>query len=110
MTIREARAEDADGLRDLLAELGYPDGSAAVVARVRALIHDPASFLLVAEDEDGLTGLASATCMPLLHEGVAGAASRRSSSRSGAGGEASAALSSKGSRRAPARWAAATSK
>jgi GNAT superfamily N-acetyltransferase len=35
---------------------------------VRALDADPSSFLLVAEDVDGLSGLASATVMPLLHE------------------------------------------
>ncbi len=68
MRIREARPEDGPALGGLLAELGYPDESAAVAARARALVGDPASFLLVAEDDDGLAGLASGTRMPLLHE------------------------------------------
>jgi GNAT superfamily N-acetyltransferase len=58
---------DATGLAALLDELGYPDDEARVLARLRALCDDPASFVLVAE-EDALAGLASATVMPLLHE------------------------------------------
>jgi GNAT superfamily N-acetyltransferase len=65
--IRDARAEDAASLAALLAELGYPDGEAPVRARITALRDDPASFVLVAE-EDELAGLASASVMPLLHE------------------------------------------
>ena len=68
MKIREARPEDAPALAALLAELGYPDDVEAVAGRARAFPADPASFLLVAEDEEGPAGLASATVLPLLHE------------------------------------------
>jgi GNAT superfamily N-acetyltransferase len=52
----------------LLAELGYPDDVARVAARAKAFAGQAGSFLLVAEDGDDLTGLASATVIPLLHE------------------------------------------
>lgn len=84
--IRDARAEDADAVARLLAELGYPDDLACVAARVRAFAADPASRVLVAEEGGELVGLASLTVMPLLHEDgawcrmsalVVGAGSRR---------------------------------
>lgn len=68
MRIRDATHDDALELSDLLAELGYPDEIEHVRARVRALADDPASFLLVAEDDERLTGVAAASVMPLLHE------------------------------------------
>jgi GNAT superfamily N-acetyltransferase len=67
--IREARVEDAAALTALLAELGYPDTSERVAARVREFDGSAAaSLILVAEDEGTLVGAASATVMPLLHE------------------------------------------
>jgi GNAT superfamily N-acetyltransferase len=66
--IREAGPEDAPALAPLLAELGYPDKSRSVEARLRGFERDPASFVLVARDEGAVVGLAAATLVPLLHE------------------------------------------
>jgi len=52
----------------LLAELGYPDDVERVATRADAFHGHEGSFLLVAEDGEELTGLASATVIPLLHE------------------------------------------
>lgn len=68
MRIREARPEDAPSLAALLAELGYPDGDERVRSRVATFAGDPSSFVLVADDEDRLLGVASASVVPLLHE------------------------------------------
>ena len=68
MRIRDARAGDAPGLARLLVELGYPDDEERVLARTEAFGGQAGSFLLVAEDEDEVAGLASATVVPLLHE------------------------------------------
>ena len=68
MRIRDARDGDAPGLAPLLAELGYPDDVERVAPRADAFDGRAGSFLLVAEDRDELTGLASATVIPLLHE------------------------------------------
>jgi GNAT superfamily N-acetyltransferase len=66
--IREARVEDAAALAVLLAELGYPDDSERVAARLGEFDGSASSLILVAEDEGALVGAASATVMPLLHE------------------------------------------
>jgi N-acetylglutamate synthase-like GNAT family acetyltransferase len=66
--IREAGARDAAAVCALLAELGYADDLARVAARVEELERDSASFLLVAEADGAIVGLASATTIPLLHE------------------------------------------
>ena len=68
MRIRDATPDDAARLAELLAELGYPDDIERVRARVRALVDDPSSFVLVVESDGMLTGLASASVIPLLHE------------------------------------------
>ncbi len=67
MTVRDATPDDASRLAGLLDELGYPDEIERVRGRARILAVEPASFLLVAEDDGTLTGLASASVMPLLH-------------------------------------------
>jgi GNAT superfamily N-acetyltransferase len=66
--IREARPEDTPALAALLAELGYPDESESVEARLRGFVRDPSLFVLAADDEGEVVGLASGTMMPLLHE------------------------------------------
>ncbi|HWB56066.1 MAG TPA: GNAT family N-acetyltransferase [Gaiellaceae bacterium] len=68
MTVRDATPADASGLADLLAELGYPDEIERVRRRARGLAEESSSFVLVAERDGTLAGLASATVMPLLHE------------------------------------------
>jgi GNAT superfamily N-acetyltransferase len=66
--IREAGPEDAEGLAALLADLGYPDAPERVAARAERFAAEPDSCLLVAEEEGGLAGLASASVLPLAHE------------------------------------------
>ena len=68
MRIRDARAADAAALAALLAELGYPGTGGFVRERLHAVSVAPSSFVVVAEDADGVTGLAAASVMPLLHE------------------------------------------
>ena len=68
MTIREARPEDAAAVADLLAELGYADEPGRVKARLARFAADPRSCFLVAVEDGGLAGLASASVMPLAHE------------------------------------------
>jgi len=68
MRIREAAPGDAAGLAVLLGELGYPDVTESVRARLLLLAAEPGSFVLVAEDAGRLLGAASASVIPLLHE------------------------------------------
>jgi len=62
VTVRKPGPKDAPALAALLAELGYPAAVQAVATRPRAFAGESgrASVLLVAEDEEGLAGLASA--------------------------------------------------
>jgi len=66
--IRRARPEDAPALAPLLEELGYPDDTERVRARLLSFAPDSTSFVLVAEDAGRLLGSASASVMPLLQE------------------------------------------
>jgi GNAT superfamily N-acetyltransferase len=66
--IRDAGPEDAAGLTSLLAELGYPDGTEPVRARLLSFTSGPTSFVVVAEDAGRLLGVAAASVMPLLHQ------------------------------------------
>jgi GNAT superfamily N-acetyltransferase len=66
--IREARADDTTALVPLFAELGYPDLPARVGARVEAVRAEPASTVLVAEEDGALVGFVSASVIPLAHE------------------------------------------
>jgi GNAT superfamily N-acetyltransferase len=68
VTVREAAPGDASGLAALLGELGYPGEAESVGERARTLARDRSSWLLVAEHDGRLVGLAAASAMPLLHE------------------------------------------
>jgi len=59
MTVREARADDAGALVELLAELGYPSTAGQIAARVRRLTADAASRVFVATIDGALAGLAA---------------------------------------------------
>jgi GNAT superfamily N-acetyltransferase len=52
-TIRNARTYDAPALAALAGELGYPSTQRQIVARLAAIEAEPASRVLVAEDERG---------------------------------------------------------
>lgn len=52
-TIRNARTYDAPALAALAGELGYPSTQRQIVARLAAIEAEPASRVMVAEDERG---------------------------------------------------------
>lgn len=64
--VREARAEDADALAGLLAELGFPAAGGEVAPRLHALI-DAGELVLVAESDGLVAGLATVHITPVLH-------------------------------------------
>jgi GNAT superfamily N-acetyltransferase len=66
--VREARAGDAVALAQLFAQLGYPDGPTLIGARVEAVGAEPASTVLVADEDGALVGFVSASVIPLAHE------------------------------------------
>lgn len=55
--IRDARAEDADELTELIGQLGYPTEPAAVVRRLERLGATGVDRVLVAEDDGRIVGL-----------------------------------------------------
>jgi GNAT superfamily N-acetyltransferase len=66
--VREARSDDAAALVPLFAQLGYPDAPARIGVRVEAAGAEPASTVLVAEENGAVVGLVSASVIPLAHE------------------------------------------
>ena len=54
--IRPARETDAEALAPLLAQLGYPFGSAEIAPVLPELLRDPAHHVLVAEDDGEVVG------------------------------------------------------
>jgi N-acetylglutamate synthase-like GNAT family acetyltransferase len=59
MTIRDARAEDAEALAELIGQLGYPTTAEAVARRVAQLQASDADRVVVAELDGEIVGLAS---------------------------------------------------
>jgi N-acetylglutamate synthase-like GNAT family acetyltransferase len=59
MTIRDARAEDAEALAGLIGQLGYPTTAEAVARRVAQLQASEADRVVVAELDGEIVGLAS---------------------------------------------------
>lgn len=67
-TIRAARADDADAIAPLLAELGHPLPAAAIAARIGELAAtQPGAANLVAERGGRVLGLATAQSLLVLH-------------------------------------------
>ena len=64
VTIRDARAEDAEALAALIGQLGYPTSAEAVGRRVARLNASDADRVVVAESDGEVVGLAS------LHESL----------------------------------------
>jgi GNAT superfamily N-acetyltransferase len=54
MTIRPALPSDAAVIADLATQLGYPSRPEEAEARLRDVLSQPSSAVLVAEDEDGM--------------------------------------------------------
>ena len=65
--IRPARETDAEALAPLLAQLGYPFGSAELAPALAELLSDPAHHVLVAEDDGEVVGFVNANFRPQLH-------------------------------------------
>jgi GNAT superfamily N-acetyltransferase len=59
VTIREAAARDADGVAALLGELDYPSSPDQSAERIGRIAADPSTWLIVAEVESELAGLAA---------------------------------------------------
>jgi GNAT superfamily N-acetyltransferase len=59
VTIREAIARDAAAVAPLLGELGYPSSPAQAAERIGRIAADPFTWIIVAEVESDLAGLAA---------------------------------------------------
>ena len=59
VTIREATALDAAAVAALLGELGYPSSPAQATERIERIAADPSTWVIVAEVESELGGLAA---------------------------------------------------
>lgn len=59
MTIRDARADDAEALAGLLDQLGYPTSTDAVTRRLTRLAESDADRVFVAEEDGAIVGFAS---------------------------------------------------
>jgi GNAT superfamily N-acetyltransferase len=59
VTIREATARDAAAVAALLGELGYPSSPAQAAERIGRIAADPFTWIIVAEVESELAGLAA---------------------------------------------------
>jgi N-acetylglutamate synthase-like GNAT family acetyltransferase len=65
--IRSAVAADTPAVTALLRDLGYPVERDRVDAALRRLLDDPGAFVVVAaDDEQGVVGLLSLSCRPVL--------------------------------------------
>jgi GNAT superfamily N-acetyltransferase len=67
LTVRRARADDADSIRSLLGELGYSLELEAATAAVGALVADPAHVVLLATDGNRAVGYVNANFRLQLH-------------------------------------------
>ncbi|RSM64320.1 GNAT family N-acetyltransferase [Actinoplanes sp. ATCC 53533] len=72
--LRPIRRQDVSGLVVLLGQLGYPTVEAAVHERLDYWLDDPASWLVGADDQGELIGVAALGVVPMLE--VTGKAGR----------------------------------
>jgi predicted N-acetyltransferase YhbS len=68
VSVRRARAEDAEDIAAVLAELGYSASSQEVAHRLSDLDADGRSVALVAQDGTRVVGLLTLHMVPVLHE------------------------------------------
>ncbi|MFB9443426.1 GNAT family N-acetyltransferase [Dactylosporangium vinaceum] len=64
--IRPIRRQDAPRLTDLIGSLGYPTTETVVHERLDYWLDDHSSWLIAAEDDGDLVGVAALSVMPLL--------------------------------------------
>jgi len=65
--IRSATPADAPAIAALMVELGYPDGVAAIEARIARACPDGPDAVLLAEHDGRAAGAASVHLIPLFH-------------------------------------------
>jgi len=68
VAIRDARPEDAEGISELLAQLGYPSPPRNVRLRLARLADDDTSRVLLADAGSQVIGMASLYVRPLVHD------------------------------------------
>jgi N-acetylglutamate synthase-like GNAT family acetyltransferase len=66
LTVRDARPDDRNAMRELLAELGYPSEPSTIDSRLERLGAEPSARILVAERDRSLVGLASLHVLHLI--------------------------------------------
>jgi GNAT superfamily N-acetyltransferase len=66
--VRDARAEDAEAIAELLGQLGYPSPPHSVRLRLARLVDDDTSRVLVADTGSNVIGMASLYVRPLVHD------------------------------------------
>ena len=59
ITVREAEARDAAAVAALLTELDYPSSAGQAAERIERIAADPSTWLVVAQVEDEVAGLAA---------------------------------------------------
>ncbi|GIG87914.1 hypothetical protein Pen02_28500 [Plantactinospora endophytica] len=64
--LRPIRRQDVPGLTGLLGQLGYPTTEAAVHGRLDYWLDDPSSWLVGADDDGELIGVAALGVQPML--------------------------------------------
>lgn len=66
LRLRPVRRQDVSQLADLLGQLGYPTTKAALHERLDLWSDDPASWLIGADDDGVLVGVAALHAIPML--------------------------------------------
>ena len=56
MSVREAKADDAEALSGLVSELGYPAPADVIATRLRGIAAEPEHVVLVATDGEAVVG------------------------------------------------------
>ncbi|NMO51512.1 GNAT family N-acetyltransferase [Actinoplanes sp. TBRC 11911] len=64
--LRPVRRQDVPGLTGLLGQLGYPTTEAAVHERLDYWLDDPSTWLIGADDDGDLVGVAALGVLPML--------------------------------------------
>ncbi|MEU4155175.1 GNAT family N-acetyltransferase [Actinoplanes sp. NPDC026670] len=66
LQLRPVRRQDVSAITGLLGQLGYPTTEAVVLERLHLWLDDPSSWLIGADDDGELVGVAALHVMPML--------------------------------------------
>lgn len=66
LQLRPVRQQDVSALTGLLGQLGYPTTEPVVLERLHHWLDDPSSWLIGADDDGELVGVAALHVMPML--------------------------------------------